>query len=50
MRLRGLPTRATGECGGVCRFVFLAGSRRRLLPGARLGLQRRLSAGGFNPP
>lgn len=49
VRARGLPTRATGECSGVCPFVFLAGSRRQLLPGARLGLQR-LSAGGFNPP
>jgi uncharacterized RDD family membrane protein YckC len=49
LRARGLPTRATGECSGVCPFVFLAGSQRQLLPGARLGLQR-LSAGTFNPP
>ena len=49
VRARGLPTRATGECSGACPYVFLAGSRRQLLPGARLGLQR-LSAGGFNPP
>lgn len=49
VRARGLPTRAAGECSGVCPIVFLAGSRRQLLPGARLGLQR-LSAGGYNPP
>lgn len=49
VRARGLPTRATGECSGACPFVFLAGSRRQLLPGAHLGLQR-LSAGVYNPP
>jgi uncharacterized RDD family membrane protein YckC len=49
LRARQLPTRASGECSGVCPFVFLAGSRRQLLPGARLGFHR-LSAGAFNPP
>ena len=49
LRERGLPVRATGECSGACPFVFLAGSKRHLLPGARLGF-RRVSAGGFNPP
>lgn len=46
---RGLPTRVSGECSGACPFVFLAGSRRQVLPGGRLGLQR-LSAGAYNPP
>jgi len=49
IRSRGLPTRVSGECSAACPFVFLAGSRRQVLPGARLGLQR-LSAGAFNPP
>jgi len=49
VRERGLPVRATGPCSDVCPFVFLAGSKRQLLPGARLGFHR-VSAGGFNPP
>jgi hypothetical protein len=49
VRARGLQTRATGECSEACPFVFLAGSKRQMLPGARLGFHR-LSAGGFNPP
>lgn len=49
VRERGLPVRAHGECSDACPFVFLAGSRRDLLPGARLGF-RRVSAGVFNPP
>ena len=46
---RGLATRAQGRCDDVCPLVFLAGSRRQLAPGARLGLHR-LSAGLANPP
>lgn len=49
LKARALPTRATGGCARVCPVVFLAGSRRQLLPGARLGFQR-VSAGLFNPP
>lgn len=49
VRQRGLATRATGDCNEVCPFVFLAGSQRHLLPGARLGFHR-VSAGRFNPP
>lgn len=46
---RGLATRAQGACDDVCPLVFLAGSRRQLAPGARLGLHR-LSAGPANQP
>lgn len=49
LRARALPTRATGPCARACAVVFLSGSRRQLLPGARLGFQR-VSAGAFNPP
>lgn len=49
VRHRNLPTRAIGACDGLCPLVFLAGSQRQLLPGARLGLQRQ-AAGDFNPP
>ena len=47
VRSHGLATRAVGDCYQVCPFVFLAGTRRQLLPGARLGLHR-LSAGAGN--
>lgn len=49
VRERGLATRANGPCSDVCPFIFLAGSKRHLLPGARLGFHR-VSAGAFNPP
>jgi uncharacterized RDD family membrane protein YckC len=49
VRQRGLAVRATGACHQVCPFVFLAGSKRQLLPAASLGFHR-VSAGGFNPP
>lgn len=49
VRTRGLATRATGLCSGVCPLVFLAGNKRQLLPGAQLGFHR-VSAGGYNPP
>ncbi|MEN9628992.1 MAG: hypothetical protein RJA10_2219 [Pseudomonadota bacterium] len=49
LRERGLPVRATGECSHACPLVFLAGSKRHLSPGARLGFHR-ISAGDFNLP
>ncbi len=49
VRARGLATRAAGECSDVCAFVFLAGSKRQLLPGGRLGFHR-VSVGAANPP
>ncbi|TNJ48181.1 hypothetical protein [Phaeobacter sp. B1627] len=33
----GLETVASGECTSACTLLFIAGSRRRLAPGARLG-------------
>lgn len=48
LRARALQTRISTECSGACVYAFLAGTRRQVLPGARLGLQR-LSAGVFNP-
>jgi uncharacterized RDD family membrane protein YckC len=49
VRARGLATRASGLCSGVCPLVFLAGTTRQLLPGAQLALHR-LPAGGVDPP
>jgi hypothetical protein len=41
-------TRATGDCESACTLIHMAGSRRQLMPGARLGFHR-ASTGTLNP-
>jgi hypothetical protein len=48
VRLRGLQTRATGDCASACTLVFIAGGRRSLAPAARLGFHR-ASVPSMNP-
>lgn len=48
----GLATEAEGTCASACSLVFMAGKRRHLLPGARLGFHAyRLNTGSkiLNP-
>lgn len=40
VRLRGLHTRASGDCASACTLVFVAGLNRSLAPGTRLGFHR----------
>jgi hypothetical protein len=48
VRQAGWPTRATGDCESACTLIYLAGSRRQLMPGVRLGFHR-ASSGTVNP-
>lgn len=48
LRERGAGTRAVGDCESACTVVFLAGTPRQLMPGARLGFHR-ASSGTANP-
>ncbi len=48
LRGRGASTRAVGNCESACTLVFLAGSKRQLMPGAQLGFHR-ASSGTYNP-
>jgi uncharacterized RDD family membrane protein YckC len=48
IRDRAWQTRATGNCESACTLVFMAGTRRQLMPGAQLGFHRAF-AGTFNP-
>lgn len=48
VKKRGASTRAVGSCASACTLVFLAGSQRQLMPGARLGFHR-ASSGTYNP-
>lgn len=48
VREGGWPTRAVGDCESACTLIYLAGSRRQLMPGARLGFHRAAS-GSVNP-
>ena len=41
-------TRTTGACESACTLIHMAGGRRQLLPGAKLGFHR-ASAGTLNP-
>jgi hypothetical protein len=41
-------TRTTGACESACTFIHMAGERKQLLPGAKLGFHR-ASAGTVNP-
>lgn len=41
-------TRATGDCESACTLIHMAGNKRQLMPGARLGFHR-ASTGTFNP-
>ncbi len=48
VRSRAAQTRAVGPCDNACVLIFLAGSGRQVMPGARLGLHR-LPVPTFNP-
>lgn len=48
VRKAGANTRAVGGCESACTLVFLAGTQRQLMPGARLGFHR-ASTGTYNP-
>lgn len=48
VRLRGLQTRASGDCASACTLVFVAGTRRSLVSPARLGFHR-ASVPSMNP-
>ncbi|WP_416759460.1 RDD family protein [Roseateles sp. So40a] len=48
IRKRGVGMRAVGNCESACTLVFLAGSKRQLMPGAQLGFHR-ASSGTMNP-
>jgi len=41
-------TRTTGACESACTLIHMAGQRRQLLPGAKLGFHR-ASSGSLNP-
>jgi hypothetical protein len=41
-------TRTTGACESACTFIHMAGARKQLLPGAKIGFHR-ASAGTINP-
>ena len=41
-------TRTTGDCESACTLIHMAGARKQLLPGGRLGFHR-ASAGTLNP-
>jgi hypothetical protein len=41
-------TRATGDCESACTLIHMAGTKRQLMPGARLGFHR-ASTGTVNP-
>lgn len=47
VRKSAAATRAVGGCESACTLVFLAGSQRQLMPGARLGFHR-ASSGTYN--
>ncbi|WIY23978.1 COG3904 family protein [Parasedimentitalea psychrophila] len=40
IRARGLNTVVKGDCSSACTLLFVAGTQRRLAPGARLGFHR----------
>jgi hypothetical protein len=48
VRGRQAVTRATGNCESACTLIHLAGARRQVLPGAKLGFHRAY-AGTQNP-
>ncbi len=48
VRERPRVTRTTGSCESACTLIHLAGSRRQVLPGAKLGFHRAYS-GSHNP-
>ena len=48
VRERQGVTRATGNCESACTLIHLAGSRRQVMPGAKLGFHRAF-AGSHNP-
>lgn len=48
VRQRGLQTRTTGTCDSACTLVYLAGGKRQVMPGAKLGFHR-ASSGTLNP-
>jgi hypothetical protein len=51
VRGKGLRTRSTGACESACTLLHMAGSRRQVQPGARLGFHSASSGtrGAWNP-
>jgi hypothetical protein len=48
VRQAGWTTRAIGPCESACTLIYLAGNRRQVMPGAKLGFHR-ASTGMANP-
>jgi hypothetical protein len=48
VRAKQWHTRTTGACESACTFIHMAGSKRQVLPGAKLGFHR-ASSGSVNP-
>jgi hypothetical protein len=48
VRAKQWHTRTTGACESACTLIHMAGSKRQVLPGAKLGFHR-ASSGSFNP-
>jgi len=44
----GWNTRTTGACQSACTFIHMAGTRKQLMPGAKIGFHR-ASSGSMNP-